>query len=292
MDTTNKLSEFITEDVAYFLGMTVGKGTLIHGNENTKLMIQFPFKNLEAEGITQSYDTHLYLSNSVDRILSRLRRLGFDIEKNVDEESRSVSLIINWHEYDISSQLLHFLLNGEHSDYHSFRIPKAIFEADTEKQKEFLRGYFDVTGHIRKSNADRGGQHRIYLEVDQRNWLLNVDLYELIEKHLGIPIQTINFGHPNFRGATGWGKEHQIKIYANRFLPIGSYLSHKNDVLRELAAQNRSGVGINRRGPMIGTKPSIPEENSNRLPDYIRNKHFNHYTELLQCLIEYKISHE
>lgn len=292
MDTTNKLSEFITEDVAYFLGMVVGKGTLIHGNENTKLMIQFPFKNLEAEGITQSYDTPLYLSNSVDRILSRLRRLGFNIEKNVDEESKSVSLIINWHEYDISSQLLHFLLNGEHSDYHSFRIPKAIFESDTEKQKEFLRGYFDVTGHIRKSNADRGGQHRIYLEVDQRNWLLNVDLYELIEKYLGIPIQTINFGHPNFRGATGWAKEHQVKIYANQFLSIGSYLSYKNEVLRELAAQNRPGVGTNRRGPVITTKPSIPEENSDRLPDYIRNKHFNHYTELLQCLIEYKASHE
>ena len=51
---------------------------------------------------------------------------------------------------------------------------KAIFQADKEKQKEFLRGYFDVTGYVRASNSQFGkeDQQRIYLEVDHRNWFL------------------------------------------------------------------------------------------------------------------------
>ncbi|MCK9265542.1 hypothetical protein M0P98_01450 [bacterium] len=91
-------------------------------------------------------------------------------------------------------------MNDEFTDFHSFRIPRTIFEADKEIQKEFLRRYFDTTGHIRKSNAAFGkeDQHRIYLEADQRNWLLIADLAKLLY-NIEMPIHTIDFGHPNFR---------------------------------------------------------------------------------------------
>jgi hypothetical protein len=285
MDITNKISNFITEDIAYFLGLVVGRGIFIKGTENIKLMIEFPFKNLEAVGITSKYNVPLYLSNSVDKIVSRLKKLGLDIEKNTSLENKIVSLIIKWQDSDISFQFLHFLLNGDRTDYHSFRIPQAIYESDKEKQKEFLRGYFDVTGHIRLSNRDQGGQHRIYLEVDHKNWLLVADLFILLEKHLGIPIQTINFGHPNFRGKVGWAKEHQIKIFVNQFLSIGSYIAHKDRVIKELAKQNRPNIGDNKQEPRIKIKPTTPEEISPKLPAYLRGKHFNHSSELLNCLL-------
>lgn len=287
MDITNKISDFITEDIAYFLGLITGRGTFILSNEVTKLTIEFPFKNLKAEGISRTFDTPLYLSRSVDNVVSRLRKLGLNIEKDVStDETQGVSLIITWHEpTDISSQFVHFLLNGDHTDYHSFRIPKAIYEADKERQKEYLRGYFDVTGHIRKSNRDQSGQHRVYLEVDHRNWMLVADFYVLIDKYLDIPIQTVDFGHPNFRGEKGWAKEHQLKIYANQFLPIGSYITHKDEVIKELASENREDVGDKRGKPRIGQKPSATDENSEKLPEYLRGKHFNHYTELLEFLI-------
>lgn len=291
MDKTNKLSTFLTEDIAYFLGLVVGRGIIIKGPEINKLIIEFPFKNLEAQGITKRYDTQMHLSKSLDKIVNRLRKLGFNIRKESDAENKTVSLIIEWYCEDISWQLLNYLLDREHTDYHSFRIPRSLFDADREKQKEFLRGYFDVTGYIRTSNARFGqkNQQRVYLEVDHKNWFLVLDLYHLFYK-VGVPIESIDFGHPNFRDpefkkpAGFWAKEHQIKIFANRFLPIGSYLTHKEEVLKELAAINRSDLGEGEKTIRVREKPKNPEENSEKLPEFLRGKHFNHYTELLTYL--------
>jgi len=227
----------------------------------------------------------------LDKIVNRLRKLGLNVRKESDIDNKAVSLIIDWHGEDIAWQLLNYLLDEEHADYHSFRIPKAIFEADKEKQKEFLRGYFDVTGHIRTSNARFGqkDQQRVYLEVDHRNWFLVLDLYRLFSM-VGVPIESIDFGHPNFRDpefkkpAGFWAKEHQIKIFANQFLPIGSYLTHKEEILKELAALNKPELGTERKVMKVKKKPKNPEENSEKLPEFLRGKHFDHHTQLLDYL--------
>lgn len=296
MDRTNKLSSFLSEDVAYFLGLIVGRGTIIKSVELNKLVVDFPFKNLEAVSpidANKKFDTQIYLSNSLDKIVERLKKLGLDVSKFNDEDNRGVSLVVVWRNTDLTWQLLAYLLNGDFSDYHSFRIPKAIFQADKEKQKEFLRGYFDVTGYVRTSNSQFGkeDQQRIYLEVDHRNWFLALDLYKLFEK-VGIFVESIDFGHPNFRdpnfnkAAGFWAKEHQVKIFANQFLPIGSYLKHKQEVLTELAKMNKSGLGdkAEEKQFRIRKKAKNPEENSEKLPDFLRGKHFNHYSELLAIL--------
>lgn len=296
MDITNKVSSFLNEDVAYLLGLIIGRGSIIKTQELNKLVIDFPFKNLEAVSPIDSnkkFDTQIYLSNSLDKIIERFRRLGLDVSKYNDEDNKGVSLVIVWRNTDLTWQFLSYLLNGEYTDYHSFRIPKAIFQADKEIQKEFLRGYFDVTGYVRASNAQFGkkDQQRIYLEVDHRNWFLVLDLFKLFEK-VGIPIESIDFGHPNFRDpnfkkAPGfWAKEHQVKIFANQFLPIGSYLKHKDEVLEDLAKMNKEGIGdISKEKKFrIREKSQNPEEKSDKLPDFLKGKHFNHYSELLNKL--------
>ncbi|OQC36163.1 MAG: hypothetical protein BWX63_02076 [Bacteroidetes bacterium ADurb.Bin041] len=298
MDITNKVSSFLSEDIAYFLGLIVGRGTIIKSAELNKLVVDFPFKNLEATSPIDSskkFDTQIYLSNSLDKIVERIKRLGLDVSKFNDEDNRGVSLVVVWRNTDLTWQFLSYLLNGDFSDYHSFRIPKAIFQADKEKQKEFLRGYFDVTGYVRASNAQFGreDQQRIYLEVDHRNWFLVLDLYKLFEI-VGIPIESIDFGHPNFRdphfkkSAGFWAKEHQVKIFANQFLPVGSYLKHKQEVLTDLAKMNKAGIGDNssEKKFRIREKAKNPEENSEKLPDFLKEKHFNHYSELLAVLEE------
>ncbi|MBU4056526.1 hypothetical protein KJ695_01290 [Patescibacteria group bacterium] len=229
----------------------------------------------------------------MDKIVERIKRLGLDVSKFNDEDNRGVSLRVVWQKTDLTWQLLSYLLNGNFSDYHSFRIPKAIFQADKEKQKEFLRGYFDVTGYVRASNSQFGreNQQRIYLEVDHRNWFLTLDLYKLFGK-VGIFVESIDFGHPNFRdpnfkkAAGFWAKEHQVKIFANQFLPIGSYLKHKQEVLIDLAKMNKAGLGDNagEKQFRIREKAQNPEENSKKLPDFLKGKHFNHYSELLTIL--------
>lgn len=290
MDKTNKVSSFLTDDIAYFLGLIVGRGTIIKSRELKKLVIGFPYKNLKAISpldASRVFDNHLYLSNSLDIIVRRLQKLGLDVTKDNNQDTHSINLVIMWRYPDLTWQFLNYLLNDEHTDYHDFRIPKCIFESDKEIQKEFLRGLFDVTGHARSSNyyIDRN-KHRVYLEMDFRNWFLVLDLWKLFEV-VGIPVQTVNFGHPNFRDKNFvkppgfWAKEHQFKIFANQFLSIGSYLEHKQLVLADMASMCPEGLGNERGGNRVTEKPPHPEEQSDKLPEFLRNKHFNHYSELL-----------
>lgn len=292
MDRTNKISDFLNEDISYLLGLIVGKGVFVREGQMHRLVITFPYKSLFAEGYQGTYDKPLELSNSLDTVVNRIRKYGLDVAKeNINKND--VSLIITWHREDLSWQILKYLLNDEFTDFHSFRIPKTIFESDREIQKEFLRGYFDTTGHIRKSNAafGREDQHRVYLEVDQRNWLLIADLAKLLN-NVGVPIHTVDFGHPNFRDPElkktkgFWAKEHQIKIFANHFVKIGSYLRHKDEVLKELADKNRPIYNKEDKGRVfrVREKPTNAEEDSEKLPEFLRGKHFNHWKELLDYL--------
>ena len=105
MDITNKLSSFLSEDVAYFLGLIVGRGTIIKSAELNKLVVDFPFKNLEAVSpidASKKFDTQIYLSNSLDRIVERLKRLGLDVSKFNDEDNRGVSLVVVWRNTDLT----------------------------------------------------------------------------------------------------------------------------------------------------------------------------------------------
>jgi len=293
MDKTNKLSSFLNEDTAYFIGLIIGRGIITMSIDKLGLVIGFPFKNLEAISPNKKFNTQMYLANSLDKVVDRLKNLGLDVRKNNNEDNKGVDLIIRWQTTDLIWQLLVYLLNGDFTDYHSFRIPKAVFQADKEKQREFLRGYFDVTGHVRCSNAQFGkeDQQRVYLEVDHRNWFLVLDLCKLLEK-VGIPIESIDFGHPNFRDPNFkkekgfWAKEHQLKIFANQFLPIGSYLKHKQEVLADLANMNKEGLGNQKKRKKFRKKekPQHPEEFSEKLPVFLRGIHFNHYSELLTAL--------
>jgi len=293
MDRSNKISDFINEDLAYLLGLIVGKGIFVRDGQTRRLVITFPYKSLVAEGYQKTYNKPLELSSSLDVIVNRIRNYGLDVTKESVNEN-DISLIITWYREDLSWQILKYLLNDEFTDFHSFRIPKAIFESDKEIQKEFLRGYFDTTGHIRKSNAAFGqeNQHRVYLEVDHRNWFLIADLTRLLE-NLKVPIHSIDFGHPNFRDpmfkkAKGfWAKEHQIKIFANHFAKIGSYLKHKDEVLKELADKTRTiyEEGNSEKSFRVRAKPTSPEENSEKLPEFLKGKHFNHWKDLLNYLI-------
>ena len=230
----------------------------------------------------------------MDKIVERIKRLGLDVSKFNDENNRGVSLVVVWRNTDLTWQFLSYLLNSDFSDYHSFRIPKAIFQADKEKQKEFLRGYFDVTGYVRASNAQFGreDQQRIYLEVDHRNWFLVLDLYKLFEI-VGIPIESIDFDTQIFVILTSkkrldLGQRTSSKIFANQFLPVGSYLKHKQEVLTDLAKMNKSGIGDNssEKKFRIREKAQNTEENSEKLPAFLKGKHFNHYSELVAVLEE------
>ena len=95
-----------------------------------------------------------------------------------------------------------------------------VFSFSIDEKKMFLRGFADATGYVRRSNYFfKSYMHRVYLEVPN-NWFMVIDVCNLL-KDVGIPVQSIDWSHPNMRdgnlkkynqGLTNfWKKEHQIK---------------------------------------------------------------------------------
>jgi len=180
-------------------------------------------------------------------------------------------------------------------------IPPEIFSASEVIKKEFIRGVADVTGHARASNAFRNGRHRIYFEIHNANWHMPVQLCTLLQSEpLFIPVQTIDWGHPNTRNGnvkeynagkkTAWSREHQLKIFAEHFEPIGFRIEHKNEILSEMAGYNKSAFPDRKdklcTPPKRITRRKIhhPSENAERLPDELRGKHFDSYWQVCKNL--------
>lgn len=288
----NKISNFLNIDIAYLLGLITAKGEIHFDNEVKRIVITFKYKSLEAVGIDKNYNQKLHIQTSLDSVVARLQRIGIETSKNIHDNQ--LTIVLRWHRDDISWQFIKFLINGENFSYHTFNIPETIFYSNNEVKREFIRGFADVTGFVRNSNRDQRGRHRVYLEVDFRNWKLSPQLCEIVQS-LGVPVQTINYAHPNFRdpenkkSSTFWKKEHQLKIYADDFSSIGFYITHKQEVLEELAEYNLSNFNCNSNictgvTRIRRIKPANPNENAEDIPENIRGKHFDSFRVLCRDL--------
>ena len=91
-----------------------------------------------------------------------------------------------------------------------------------------------------------------------------------------------NAGKPNF-----WKKGHQIKIFANEFMPIGFNIKHKQDALEKYSEELLEYLDPVKTHKFYwekrirkSTRPNHPCENDPSLPREIRGMHFNSWTEL------------
>jgi hypothetical protein len=182
------------------------------------------------------------------------------------------------------------------SSYYEFEVPDQIFESEESIKKEFIRGFADVAGSARWANRNRWGKCRVYLDVlnSPLNWHLPIQICYLLQDQLGVPVDVIQWGHPNTRDPSlkeykngrkdAWAREHQIKIFADDFEKIGFYMSHKQEILEELAEYNRK-KGFDKtkfcKPPKRRkNKPKHPSENSEKLPPQIRGKHYDSYWQI------------
>jgi len=169
-----------------------------------------------------------------------------------------------------------------------------------------LRGFTDVTGYIRRSNYFfQKYKHRGYIEVPH-NWGLIIDVCNLL-KSLDIPVQTIDWAHPNMRdgnltkcnnGSPNFcKKEHQIKIWANEFESIGFGIIHKRESLATFIDELLAGFKFEGHAAsdithkyyweMRGTqkiRPHHPSESDEFIPASIRGKHYNSWREIAKDL--------
>lgn len=285
---------YLDPDVAYLLGLIAIRGTLYENPGDKRIVIEFPFKSLVIRGTMAPVNQQQQLQIAVGEIRDRLYEL-LEADISVRRSPSAMEFTIRFLRNSMAWRNIGYVLNGKRS-YTEFEVPRAIFDSREEAIKvEFLRGVADAGGFIRASNRYRNGRHRVYIEVNNRNWLLPIQLCALLQQHLDVPVQTIQWGHPNVRQpnqprGTAWAKEHQVKIFAEAFRKVGFHVSYKEQILDQFIEENLKRPGelppkcnpnpaIRRVRP---PKPRHPGEKSALLPGSLRRKHFDSYWQI--CL--------
>lgn len=282
--------------MAYLIGMILGNGEIQRNNTTTTVTIDIPYKKLMDDS---GLDVAIYVSASIVDIRSVIEPLvGRELVVTQTTHSTKLSFTKDNGEYTIR-EMMRFIGNGVH--HKSMTMSSELFDLTIDEKKELLRGIADVTGHIRKSNIAYGqvGANRVYIEIPG-NWQMVIDIANVL-KDLGIPVQTIDFGHPNFRDPNiekynegkinYWKKEHQLKIYSNVFLPVGFNIKHKQRALEKYAEELLNNMNSEitykfywEKVIRSKSKPIHPGENDDYLPASIRGKHYESWQDLARDL--------
>ena len=223
-------------EMAYMLGMILGNGEIQQNATETTVTIDIPYKNLYTDDLK---DVAVYVKASIVDIRSIVEPLiGHVLNITEAPHSTKMSFTKPNEEY-VVREMLRLIGGGRH--HSTMKMNAELFSITIDQKKALLRGIADVTGYIRKSNIAFGqdGAHRVYIEIPG-NWYMVIDIANML-KDVDVPVQTIDFGHPNFRDGNlvkynagkpnFWKKEHQVKIFANEFLPVGFNIKHKQDAL-------------------------------------------------------------
>ena len=285
-------------EMAYFLGMVTGNGTIQRGSSETVITIDIPHKKLETEF---QKDVSVYVRASITDIRQVLEPLlGTSLSFTQNKNYSTLSLKKPNEDY-LMREVLRYLGRANSTD--NVRISSEVFQFTTDERKQFIKGFVDVTGYIRRSNRGFGEtDHRVYFEVPN-NWELVIDFCNLL-KSVDVPVQTIDWAHPNMRDGnltkynTGhpdfWKKEHQIKVWALEYQKIGFVVIHKQQALDYFAEEQKKPIVQSGKDPKAKLhkyywesqrkttkiKPPHPGEYDSFIPASIRGKHYNSWTEI------------
>lgn len=247
----------MNNEMAYLLGMILGNGEIQRDSAETRITIDIPHKNLYTDDLK---DVRIYVKASTVDIRAIVEPLvGHNLVVTQTKRSTIMTFSKPNDEY-ITREILRFIGGGRH--HSTMRMNADLFSITTDEKKSLLRGIADVTGYIRKSNIAFGqeGAHRVYIEIPG-NWYMVIDIANML-KSVDVPVQTIDFGHPNFRDGElkkynegkpyFWKKEHQVKIFANEFLPIGFNIQHKQEALEKYSEELLEFIDPAKRINFIG----------------------------------------
>ena len=291
----------MNNEMAYLLGMITGNGEIQRGASKTTISIDIPHKKLETESCK---DVRVYVKASISDIRATLEPLMGTSLSFIQNATATILSFRKPNDEYLMREILRYI--GSASSHENIRIDSDVFTFTKDQKLQFLRGFSDVTGYIRKSNYFFSKyMHRVYLEIPH-NWELVTDICKLL-KEVDVPVQTIDWAHPNTRDGNltkynqgkpnFWKKEHQIKIWANEFETIGFGIIHKKDALDEFASELIKGIeGSGKNAKNIThrfywecravnrQKPNHPKENDSFIPSNIRGKHYNSWKEIAKDL--------
>lgn len=149
-------------EMAYLLGMILGNGEIQRDNNETRITIDIPHKNLYTDDLK---DVRVYVKASTVDIRSIVEPLvGHNLTVTQTNRSTILSFVKSNDEY-ITREIVRFIGGGKH--HSTMRMNQDLFSITTDEKKSLLRGIADVTGYIRKSNIAYGqdGAHRVYIEI-------------------------------------------------------------------------------------------------------------------------------
>lgn len=278
----------IPDDLAYLLGLICGRGEI--SAEQQQISIEFPFKSEKVEGITLSFNQRDAMIIGLDDIVNRLSDL---IGKHVMKISgkKSIKLVVSLRPSSITWQSINLFFEGKSSSK-EFCIPDVFYSTQTNTKVNFLRGLADSAGFITKGSYDRNKRYRICYEIPFSNWELSIQVCRLLQDaDINVPVESVLWGHPNTRGASGWAKEHQIRVYADEFLKIGFSVDYKNQLLKDFSNSNISKLNYKPSkfcNPLTRTirkiKPASKDEGSSNICHTIRGKHFDSFWQICRAL--------
>lgn len=291
----------MNNEMSYLLGMITGNGEIQRGASETTIVIEIPHKKLETEF---QKDVGIYVKASVTDIREIIEPLvGTGLTFNQHANVSFISFRKPNEDY-LMREILRYI--GAATSHDNVRISPEVFSFTVDERKQFIKGFADVTGYIRRSNYFFNKEaHRVYFEIPQ-NWELVSDFCNLL-KSVDIPVQNIDWAHPNMRDGNlkkynmgkpdFWKKEHQVKVWAVEYQPIGFAVLHKKEALDAFAKehidyieqQGKSKNDVTHRyyWQLTGKKkdkPVHPRENDEFIPDEIRGKHYNSWQEIAKDL--------
>ena len=178
--------DYIDADVSYLLGLITARGRISESGGLRQIIIEFPYQSLEAKGISETFDTNTSIRLGLQQIQDRVLELtGADV--SIVNKDNSVDLVLRFFRNTMvwRNILMH---TQERTGYEHFLVPQIFFSPDIPKdwKREYIRGFADVAGNIKRANRYVDGAHRVRLDVlnYQTNWEMPVQLCTVLEEHL------------------------------------------------------------------------------------------------------------
>jgi hypothetical protein len=283
------IEDYMDADTAYLAGLIIARGTLIESPAR-RLLIEFPFSSLEAVGIKKKIRQDQSIKLGLMSIRERIAELlATDIE--IRTLTSRIELVANFGRNSMAWRNI-LLITQNATSYPFFKVPKIFFEPSIPKdwKREFIKGFGDAAGNIRKSNVYVDKRHRVRLDIlnYNSNWGLPVELCALLQSELEIPVQMITWGHPNLGREF---REHQLNLFADSYLQVGFSFDHKQAILEELAEFNAKLKPGLRVHPCPGKRvlrgkkgKNTDEKNAERLDPRLVGKHFDSYWQICKAL--------
>lgn len=310
-----------SDTTGYLIGLMLGRGTIFRSQQRVR--IEFPHKNPTISGIAHcahcgwlatgqkslrcknpkcrrevsgdvriKYEQQRDTVSSVNDVIVPFIRSGVQCTTKVGVGTFSTHLIVDFKEAGADWRSITSLLPVGTS-HHDFRIPDSIPSWTRDVKKEFVNGLLDTAGFanagswLPRDGVNGHGRMRLYFQI-VKNWRFVVEIDNFLRREFSIPIQTIDWGHPNIRSGAGnesdssaATREHQVKIFPEYMTEFCFRVSSKQKMFQELLEHNIQVDFTQREDWFPPSKlreseirPAHRAENDIRLPSAVR-RHFD-----------------